>query len=30
MDRNESFREFVAVPQQSLMRTAYLLTAASG
>ncbi|MBB6347632.1 SigE family RNA polymerase sigma factor [Nonomuraea muscovyensis] len=25
MDRNESFREFVAAHQQSLMRTAYLL-----
>lgn len=26
MDRNDSFREFVAAHQQSLMRTAYLLT----
>ncbi|GII96646.1 SigE family RNA polymerase sigma factor [Sinosporangium siamense] len=26
MDRNDSFREFVALYQQSLMRTAYLLT----
>jgi RNA polymerase sigma-70 factor (sigma-E family) len=26
LDRNDSFREFVAVHQQSLMRTAYLLT----
>lgn len=26
MDRNDSFREFVAGHQQSLMRTAYLLT----
>ncbi|WP_342748615.1 sigma factor [Nonomuraea indica] len=26
MDPNDSFREFMAVHQQSLMRTAYLLT----
>ncbi|MEV4833170.1 SigE family RNA polymerase sigma factor [Nonomuraea sp. NPDC049486] len=26
MDRNDSFREFVAAHQQALMRTAYLLT----